>query len=103
MFFIKDTGTKEVKLIFDGETYAIDKFYSDPFMNCRNKFPLLNSSFQFSEVFLMFALFYRVFSAPPELIQVSSSGHARVGKPHQLHIALTATHPITGEYYNFHT
>ncbi|KAJ0174740.1 hypothetical protein K1T71_009848 [Dendrolimus kikuchii] len=44
----------------------------------------------------------RVWSAPPELIQVSSSGHARVGKPHQLHIALTATHPITGELYNFH-
>ncbi|KAI8439283.1 hypothetical protein MSG28_013120 [Choristoneura fumiferana] len=44
----------------------------------------------------------KVLSAPPELIQVSSSGHARVGKPHQLHIALTATHPTTGEYYNFH-
>ncbi|XP_061719116.1 nuclear pore membrane glycoprotein 210 [Cydia pomonella] len=47
--------------------------------------------------------FGKVLVAPPELIQVSSSGHARVGKPHHLHIALTATHPTTGEYYNFHT
>ncbi|XP_045521900.1 nuclear pore membrane glycoprotein 210 [Pieris brassicae] len=44
----------------------------------------------------------RVWSAVPELVQVSSSGHARVGKPHYLHIALTATYPSTGELYNFH-
>ncbi|CAK1555867.1 unnamed protein product [Leptosia nina] len=43
----------------------------------------------------------RVWSAVPELVQVSSSGHARVGKPHYLHVALTATHPSTGELYNF--
>ncbi|CAK1586816.1 unnamed protein product [Parnassius mnemosyne] len=43
----------------------------------------------------------RIFSAPPELVQVSSSGHARIGRPHHLHIALTATHPVTGELYNF--
>ncbi|XP_063829212.1 nuclear pore membrane glycoprotein 210 [Ostrinia nubilalis] len=46
--------------------------------------------------------FGKVWSIPPELVQVSSSGHARVGRPHQLHIALTATHPVTGEYYNYH-
>ncbi|KAL0821632.1 hypothetical protein ABMA28_005074 [Loxostege sticticalis] len=46
--------------------------------------------------------FGKVWSLPPELVQVSSSGHARVGRPHHLHIALTATHPLTGEYYNFH-
>ncbi|XP_045500489.1 uncharacterized protein LOC123697957 [Colias croceus] len=45
----------------------------------------------------------RVWSAVPEMVQVSSSGHARVGRPHYLHIALTATHPSTGELYNFHT
>ncbi|CAG5033254.1 unnamed protein product [Parnassius apollo] len=44
----------------------------------------------------------RIFSAPPELVQVSSSGQARIGRPHHLHIALTATHPVTGELYNFH-
>ncbi|XP_028041164.1 uncharacterized protein LOC114251176 [Bombyx mandarina] len=43
----------------------------------------------------------RVWSAPAELLQVSSSGHARVGRPHHLHVALTATHPTTGELYNF--
>ncbi|KAF9424571.1 hypothetical protein HW555_000382 [Spodoptera exigua] len=45
----------------------------------------------------------KVLSAPFEMLQVSSSGYARVGKPHYLHIALTATHPETGELYNFHT
>ncbi|XP_013180062.1 PREDICTED: uncharacterized protein LOC106126767 [Papilio xuthus] len=44
----------------------------------------------------------RVWSAAPELLQVSSSGQARVSRPHHLHIALTATHPNTGELYNFH-
>ncbi|CAH2043416.1 unnamed protein product, partial [Iphiclides podalirius] len=43
----------------------------------------------------------RIWSAVPELVQVSSSGHARIGRPHHLHIALTATHPSTGELYNF--
>ncbi|CAH0720394.1 unnamed protein product, partial [Brenthis ino] len=43
----------------------------------------------------------RVRSAVPELVQVSSTGHARVGRPHLLHIALTASHP-SGELYNFH-
>ncbi|CAH0694527.1 unnamed protein product [Spodoptera exigua] len=45
----------------------------------------------------------KVLSAPFEMLQVSSSGYARVGKPHYLHIALTATHPETGELYNFNT
>ncbi|XP_045774932.1 nuclear pore membrane glycoprotein 210 isoform X2 [Maniola jurtina] len=45
----------------------------------------------------------RVWSAVPDLIQVSSSGFARVGRPHQLHVALTATNPSTGELYNFHS
>lgn len=44
----------------------------------------------------------RVWSAPEELVQVSSSGYARVGKVHHLHVALTATHPDTGELFNFH-
>ncbi|KAM3965882.1 nucleoporin 210 [Aphomia sociella] len=44
----------------------------------------------------------RVWSTPVEMVQVSSSGHARVGRPHHLHVALTATHPRTGELYNFH-
>ncbi|XP_075980282.1 nucleoporin 210 [Anticarsia gemmatalis] len=44
----------------------------------------------------------RVWSAPAEFLQVSSSGHARVGKPHYLHVALTATRPDTGDLYNFH-
>ncbi|XP_013140748.1 PREDICTED: uncharacterized protein LOC106105069 [Papilio polytes] len=44
----------------------------------------------------------RVWSAAPELLQVSSSGQARVARPHHLHVALTATHPNTGELYNFH-
>ncbi|XP_068617712.1 nuclear pore membrane glycoprotein 210 [Battus philenor] len=44
----------------------------------------------------------KVWTAMPELVQVSSSGHARIGRPHHLHIALTATHPTTGELYNFH-
>uniref|UniRef100_A0A2A4JEH8 Nuclear pore membrane glycoprotein 210 n=1 Tax=Heliothis virescens TaxID=7102 RepID=A0A2A4JEH8_HELVI len=45
----------------------------------------------------------RVWSAPFEMLQVSTSSYARVGKPHHLHIALTATNPETGELYNFHT
>ncbi|XP_023937220.1 nuclear pore membrane glycoprotein 210 [Bicyclus anynana] len=45
----------------------------------------------------------RVVSAVADLIQVSSSGIARVGRPHQLHLALTAAHPSTGELYNFHS
>ncbi|XP_050665681.1 nuclear pore membrane glycoprotein 210 [Leptidea sinapis] len=44
----------------------------------------------------------RILSAIPELVQVSSSGHARVSRPHHLHIALSATHPATGELFNFH-
>ncbi|XP_059057889.1 uncharacterized protein LOC131851404 [Achroia grisella] len=44
----------------------------------------------------------RVVSSPAELVQVSSSGQARVGRPHHLHVALTATHPHTGQLYNFH-
>ncbi|CAB3246872.1 unnamed protein product [Arctia plantaginis] len=44
----------------------------------------------------------RVWSVPAEMVQVSSTGYARVGKAHYLHIALTATHPDTGELYNFH-
>ncbi|XP_047032094.1 nuclear pore membrane glycoprotein 210 [Helicoverpa zea] len=45
----------------------------------------------------------RVWSAPFEMLQVSTSSYARVGKPHHLHIALTATNAETGELYNFHT
>ncbi|XP_072944602.1 nuclear pore membrane glycoprotein 210 [Epargyreus clarus] len=45
----------------------------------------------------------KVWSVPPEYVQVSSSGHARVGRAHHLHVALTAAHPTTGELYNFHT
>ncbi|VVC93233.1 unnamed protein product [Leptidea sinapis] len=44
----------------------------------------------------------QILSAIPELVQVSSSGHARVSRPHHLHIALSATHPATGELFNFH-
>ncbi|XP_037293056.1 uncharacterized protein LOC115446691 isoform X2 [Manduca sexta] len=44
----------------------------------------------------------QVWSSPMELLQVSSSGLARVGRPHQLHIALTAAHPSNGELYNYH-
>ncbi|KAJ8714954.1 hypothetical protein PYW08_004935 [Mythimna loreyi] len=45
----------------------------------------------------------RVIATPFEMLQVSSSGFARVGKPHHLHIAVTATNPETGELFNFHT
>nr|XP_032519156.1 uncharacterized protein LOC116771416 [Danaus plexippus plexippus] len=45
----------------------------------------------------------RVWSAVPELLQVSTSGTARVARPHHLHIKLTGTHPATGELYNFNT
>ncbi|RVE45434.1 hypothetical protein evm_009869 [Chilo suppressalis] len=45
----------------------------------------------------------KVYSATPELVQVSSSGQARVGRPHLLHVALTATRENNpGELYNFH-
>ncbi|CAG9788624.1 unnamed protein product [Diatraea saccharalis] len=45
----------------------------------------------------------KVWSVVPELVQVSSSGYARVGRPHHLHVALTAArldNPV--ELYNFH-
>ncbi|KAL4708976.1 hypothetical protein ACJJTC_005837 [Scirpophaga incertulas] len=47
--------------------------------------------------------FGKVWSTVPELVQVSSSGQARVGRLHNLHVALTASHPTTGELFNFHT
>ncbi|CAH2092768.1 unnamed protein product [Euphydryas editha] len=44
----------------------------------------------------------RVVSAAPTLVRVSSSGHARVGRAHALHVALTAAQPVTADLYNFH-
>ncbi|XP_045451641.1 nuclear pore membrane glycoprotein 210 [Melitaea cinxia] len=44
----------------------------------------------------------RVVSAAPELLRVSSSGRARAGRPHALHVALVAAHPASGLLYNFH-
>ncbi|XP_048479834.1 nuclear pore membrane glycoprotein 210 [Plutella xylostella] len=44
----------------------------------------------------------RVLSAVAEYMQVSGSGRARVAAPHPLHVALTGTHPETGELFNFH-
>ncbi|XP_053610955.1 nuclear pore membrane glycoprotein 210 [Plodia interpunctella] len=44
----------------------------------------------------------KVYSTVPELVQVSSTGRARVGRPHHLHVALTAAHPATGQLYNYH-
>ncbi|XP_060804760.1 nuclear pore membrane glycoprotein 210 [Amyelois transitella] len=43
----------------------------------------------------------KVYSTVPELLRVSSTGHARVGRPHHLHVALTATHPATGQLHNY--
>ncbi|XP_050347880.1 nuclear pore membrane glycoprotein 210 [Nymphalis io] len=41
-------------------------------------------------------------AAAAEAVRVSSSGAARVGRAHALHVALTHTHPLTGELHNFH-
>ncbi|GBP92984.1 Nuclear pore membrane glycoprotein 210 [Eumeta japonica] len=44
----------------------------------------------------------RVLSASPESIRASTTGQAKISQPHYLHVAVTATHPSTGELFNFH-
>ncbi|XP_026495641.2 nuclear pore membrane glycoprotein 210 [Vanessa tameamea] len=41
-------------------------------------------------------------AAAAEAVRVSSSGAARVGRAHALHVALTHAHPHTAELHNFH-